>query len=59
MIKALMLIAIMLIGTFAWACCMAATTSDEEAERMYQEYLEHKYRREVSCEHAGDEERGK
>lgn len=47
----------MIIGiffVFTYAMCMAAKTSDEDAERMYAEYLEYKRRK---AEKDGDQDR--
>lgn len=44
--KILIVIAIMFLMLLTWSMCIAASFSDEEAERMYQEYLEHKRKRE-------------
>ena len=44
--KILALIAILFFAIAAWACCMAAATSDEQAEELYRDYLEHKHRKE-------------
>ena len=49
-IKIIILIAVAFLVTVAWACCMAAHTADEDAERMYQEYLEWKHRKEKENE---------
>ena len=45
-IKIIILILVAFLVTVAWACCMAAHTADEDAERMYQDYLEWKRRKE-------------
>ena len=44
--KILALMVFLLAGTILWACCMAAATSDEQAEKLYQNYLRYKKRRE-------------
>lgn len=44
--KILALMAFLFAGTILWACCMAAATSDEQAEKLYQDYLRYKKRRE-------------
>ena len=40
--KILILLILIFFGTAAWACCMAAATSDEHAEELYRDYLEYK-----------------
>lgn len=44
--KILILIVIAFIVITLWSMCIAASRSDEEAERIYQEYLEYKRKRE-------------
>lgn len=44
--KIIMLIVVLIAGTFAYACCMAAHTADEDAERLYQDYLKYKRQKE-------------
>ena len=40
------IIIVLLLAIVMYALCMVAHTSDEDAERMYQEYLEYKRRKE-------------
>ena len=42
----LLVTVVAILVTIAWACCMAAATSDEDAERIYQGYLEYKRKKE-------------
>ena len=49
-IKIIILIAVAFLVTVAWACCVAAHTADEDAERMYKAYLEWKNRKEKENE---------
>ena len=51
MLRVVGLITAVLIVTILYACCMAAATSDEQAERMFQEYLEHKKEKEARNKH--------
>ena len=44
--KILILIVIAFIVIALWSMCIAASRSDEKAERIYQEYLEYKRKRE-------------
>lgn len=46
MIKIILMAIFLFLGIIAYACCMVAHTSDEDAQRMYQEYLEWKRRKE-------------
>lgn len=46
MIKILILIAVLFFLILTWSMCIAASFSDEEAERIYREYLEYKRKRE-------------
>ena len=46
MIKIILLVILMLFGILTYAMCMAAATSDEEAERMWREYQAYKRRKE-------------
>lgn len=48
--KIILLIAVLIFGTIAYACCMAAHTADEDAEQMYKDYLEWKNRKEKERE---------
>ena len=45
-IKIIATAVIIFFGIIAYACCMMAHTSDEAAERMYQEYLKWKRKKE-------------
>ena len=47
MIKIIIFVVLIAMGIFTYAMCMAAATSDEEAERKYQEYLEYKRKKEA------------
>ena len=44
--KIILLILTLIAGIFAWACCMAAATADDQAEELYQDYLRYKKRKE-------------
>ena len=44
--KIILLIAVLIFGVFAWACCMVAAISDEQAEELYQDYLRYKKKKE-------------
>lgn len=44
--KIIALIVFLILGVFAYACIMAAATSDEQADKMYQEYQKWKQRKE-------------
>ena len=46
MTKILIVAVILFIAITLWSMCIAASRSDEEAERIYQEYLEYKRKRE-------------
>ena len=46
MIRIIIFAILIVFGVLAWACCMAAATSDEQAEELYRDYLEHKHRKE-------------
>lgn len=46
MIKIILVAVFLLFGIITYACCMVAHISDEDAQRMYQEYLEWKRRKE-------------
>ena len=46
MIKIILVAVFLLFGIITYACCMVAHTSDKDAQRMYQEYLERKRRKE-------------
>ena len=48
--KTILIIAAILIGVFAWACCMAAATSDEQADKLYQDYLKYKKRKQEEAD---------
>lgn len=50
MIKIILMAVFLIFGTIAYACCMVAHTSDEDAQRMYQEHLERKKRKEKEWE---------
>lgn len=50
MIKIILVAVFLLFGIITYACCMVAHTSDEDAQRMYQEYLERKKRKEKEWE---------
>ena len=50
MIKIILMAVFLMFGTIAYACCMVAHTSDEDAQRMYQEHLEWKKREEEKWE---------
>ena len=50
MIRIILPIVFLLIATILWALCMAAATADEDAERMYQDYLEYKRREQEKTE---------
>lgn len=46
MIKIMIVAVALLIAITLWAMCIAASRSDEEADRIYREYLEYKRKRE-------------
>ena len=46
MMKILIMIAIMIIVTILYACFMAGATADDDAERLFQDYLKYKKRKE-------------
>ena len=44
--KILILVVLIMLGILAYAMCMAAATSDEQAEKMWREYEKYKRRKE-------------
>lgn len=46
-LKIIGLIACLIIVTVAYACCMVASTSDEQAERMFRDYMKWKEKHET------------
>lgn len=46
MVKILVMAILILLGILAYAMCMAAATSDEQAEKMWREYEKYKRRKE-------------
>ena len=46
-LKIIGLIACLVSGTVAYACCMVASTSDEQAERMFRDYMKWKEKHET------------
>ena len=46
-LKIIGLIACLVGGTVAYACCMVASTSDEQAERMFRDYMKWKEKHET------------
>jgi hypothetical protein len=45
MIKIILMAVLLVFGIILYACFMAAHTSDQDAERVYREYMEWKERR--------------
>ena len=46
MIKIILMVVFLVFGIILYACCMVAHTSDQDAERMYREYMEWKRKKE-------------
>ena len=44
--KVIILAIILFLAVLTYACCLAAATSDEDAERMYRDYQKWKNRKE-------------
>lgn len=49
-VKIIILIIVVFAAVLFWSMCIASSASDEEAERLYQDYLEYKRRKEQKNE---------